>query len=260
MKIIQRLLDIIFPSDCTGCGERPAEKYSLCSECRKKYISEGFEKCTVCGENVMKCICSNDYIPHASTLIGGYSYCILTFYKSFSGFGHSERITEKMIYALKERGEYADLFADEMTRELERLFRRADEDISEWIITYPPRSAVKFKRYGFDQCELVVKQVSKKLGIPYVRVFERTDGEEQKSLGAQDRAVNADSTLRIRKDLVKQGGKYIVFDDIITTGSTISTAARHLYFCGASAVFPAAIAKSMTKEKIKGDSYDKRNA
>ena len=95
-----------------------------------------------------------------------------------------------------------------------------------------------------------MKQISKKLGIAYASVFERTDGEEQKSLGAQDRAVNADATLRIRKDLVKQGGKYIVFDDIITTGSTISTAARHLYFCGASEVFPAAIAKSMTKVKI----------
>ncbi len=185
---------------------------------------------------------------HTSTLIGGYSYCVLTFYKSFGSYGASERITEKMIFALKERGEYADFFADEISRELKRLFARADMDISEWIITYPPRSLVKLRQYGFDQCELVVKRISEKLGIPYVGLFERIDGEEQKSLGAQDRALNADATLKIKKELVKKGGKYIVFDDIITSGSTMSTAARNLYFCGAAEVFPAAIAKSMPKE------------
>ncbi|MBE6541010.1 MAG: ComF family protein [Ruminococcaceae bacterium] len=247
MNFFAKLLDLLFPPECSICRKNPSSKYSLCSECIKKYITEGFEKCSICGKQVMNCNCENDYTARTKTVIGGYSYCSLTFYKGYGKFGESDRITEKMILALKERGEYADLFADELSREVRKLFVRAGVDISEWLITYPPRSRAKLNLLGFDQCRLLAEKMSKKLGIPCVTLFERTDGEEQKSLSPRERAENADSTIVVKRDKVKNGGKYIVVDDIITTGATMSTAAKNLYFCGAAEVFPVSIAKTMLR-------------
>lgn len=247
MSFIKHILDIIFPPQCAVCCVNPAEKFGICADCMKEFVTEGFEKCPACGENALKCSCPNEYTDHTKTTIGGYSYCVLTFYKSVNKFGNSDRITERMIYSLKERGEFADFFASELSRELKRLFDRAEIDISEWIITYPPRSRAKFRELGFDQCEIMSEKLAELLGIPCVSLFYRDDGDEQKTLAAHERVLNADSSLKIDRSKVEKNRKYIVVDDIITTGSTMSTAARNLYFCGASEVFPTAVAKTMRK-------------
>lgn len=247
MSLIKHILDIIFTPQCVVCHVNPAEKFGICADCMKKFITEGFEKCPVCGENAMKCKCPSAFTDHTKTTIGGYSYCVLTFYKSVNKFGNTDRITERMIYALKERGEIADFFASELSRDLKRIFDRAAIDISEWIITYPARSRERFIELGFDQCELMAEKIAKNLNISCVSLFYPEDGDEQKNLDVHERALNADMSMKIDKSKVKSGGKYIVVDDIITTGSTMSSAARNLYFCGAAEVFPAAVAKTMRK-------------
>lgn len=157
-----------------------------------------------------------------------------------------------MILSLKDRGAFGDYFATMLAREIKSLFERGGGDLTEWIITYPPRSAEKYSEKGFDQSEEIARKIAKKLGVKFSTTFSRTNhGSEQKNLCATDRFSNAETSLVPIRERIRKGGKYIVFDDIITTGATIETMSKHLYFLGAEAVFPVSIARTFNSSDKK---------
>ena len=103
-------------------------------------------------------------------------------------------------------------------------------------------------KYGLDQSEEVTKYMAKRLGIPCRRTFVKLEGEEQKLLTMEERLVNASDTLVPRQKVIRKGGKYLLFDDIITSGATVMAASWHLYANGAAEVFPISIARTLQKE------------
>ena len=72
---------------------------------------------------------------------------------------------------------------------------------------------------------------------------------EQKELDRLGRLSNAENTLIPIPGRIPTGGKILLLDDVITSGATVSTAMRHLYFHGALAVFPIAIAKNYRSDE-----------
>ncbi|MBQ4353767.1 MAG: ComF family protein, partial [Clostridia bacterium] len=99
-----------------------------------------------------------------------------------------------------------------------------------------------------DQSEEIAAILALQLHIPLERLFGRRHGEEQKMLNHAQRQENAeDSLILIRQPA--ENGKYLLLDDIITSGATMEAAARQLRFAGASALFPVAAARSMPKSR-----------
>ncbi len=245
MGFLSKLSDIIFPESCRLCGEFDEVRYSLCKNCRAKYASETFERCGICRKNASKCTCSSEFASDTKTTVGGKYSSSLTFYMSHANRANTDRITERMIFALKSRGDFARFFAVELSRMIKGEFERAGLDISEWTLTYAPRSVAKFIECGVDQGDEVTRYLTRELGIKRKSLFVRSRSEEQKNLGREARALNVSETLLVRKKSVNPGGKYILFDDIITTGATISTAAKRLYECGAAEVYPVSIARTL---------------
>ncbi len=242
MSFIGKIIDLLLPPNCRLCGDLTEKREELCENCREKFIREAFLHCPACGCTADKCLCGAEFSHHIKEDIGGKLFSVLTFYDKSA----NDRVTEKLIFRLKDRGEFADFFAKEIARELKTLFKCAGEDISEWTVTYPPRSVGKFKEKGFDQGEEVATRLAKRLGIKCERTFVRcVAGTVQKTLNAKERKTNAEESLVPLRRHIKKGSKYIIFDDIITTGATVETVAKHLYFCGAAAIFPVAIAKAL---------------
>lgn len=247
-RLIQKGLDLLCPSTCTYCGKKTDGKLGLCVDCAAKYLHEQQLSCPRCGQTSEFCNCGCDF-PHTSkTTVGGRTHISLTFYIGSQEAYEEERITERMILHLKDKGHFAKFFAHELADEIERLFEHSEYQLDDWILTFPPRSVSNFTKYGIDQGEEVVKWMSRRLGIPWCRTFTKAEGDEQKSLSAEERMVNATATLIPRKRAIKPGGKYLLFDDIITSGATIMAASRHLYFCGAAEVFPVSIARTLPRE------------
>ena len=247
MNILKSILGLFFPQNCRICSERADDGGDLCVKCKEAFIREAFVRCPVCEKSVVGCTCGTDFTHHIKEDISDKRFISLTFYDKSS----KERITEKLIYMLKDRGEFADFFADELVRELKTQFSRAGENVEEWCVTYIPRSVAKFSEKGFDQSEEIAKRLARKLGAKFERTFFRgVSGTVQKSLGKAERRANAEESIFPQKKHIQTGGKYIVFDDIITTGATMETAIKHLYFCGAAKVFPVSIAKNLPR-KIK---------
>ena len=243
MNVFERLINFLIPSNCMICGKR-TDGGELCNECSGEFIRESFLKCESCGKPAAKCECGADFTAHTRTKIGGRGFIALTFYKS-KATQAAERTTERMIYALKNKGTFAEYFSTLLAGEIRSAFSKDGTDLSEWTVTYPPRSQGKFNRMGFDQSEEIARRLAKKLGVSFSETFTRTDeGEEQKNLRARERYLNAEeSRVPIKKNIIK-GGKYIIFDDIITSGATVETMAKHLYFAGADSVFPVTVART----------------
>lgn len=249
MKLFEIILRLLFPPCCAVCG-KPTESGDICDECLVKFRSESFLRCPECTGSLSSCRCiTSDAIHSVSrTKIGGRESFALTFYRNVDDRSGEERVTERMLHAFKDKGQLTDFFADELCGAIKRFFDANGVDTSEWILTYSPRSAEKKREVGYDQCERLVRAMSKKLGIPFAVTLTRSGGEQQKNLSESERKENALSSLRLKKDSVVANGKYLLIDDILTTGSTLSVAVRNLYFGGAGEVFPVTIARTYRKK------------
>ncbi|MBP3368494.1 MAG: ComF family protein [Clostridia bacterium] len=244
MNLFSKAIDILYPKRCRVCDSFEDVSNSLCKSCRTKYAREAFEKCSKCANTASRCTCTPDFALETKTAINGRYYSTLTFYKNSAKRADSDRITEKMILSLKTRGDFARFFAVELARMLRSEFEKANIDLSEWTLTYAPRSVKKYLECGLDQGDEVTRYLARELGIKRKLLFARSQSVEQKNLSRTERTENANESFIVRRHQVAERGKYILFDDIITTGATISSASRLLYEAGAAAVYPISIAKT----------------
>jgi len=110
--------------------------------------------------------------------------------------------------------------------------------------TWVPVSRRRKRRRGYDQAELLARAAAKSLGLRAEPVLEKwRDNPPQSSLAdAEARARNVAGVYRLRRGARCGGGTYLLIDDILTTGSTASEAARVMLAAGVSAVYFAALA------------------
>ena len=89
------------------------------------------------------------------------------------------------------------------------------------IICYVPMTKSSIRKRGFNQCEIICKNLSEALGIPLSRSLIKTkDTKEQKSLSKEERAKNIKDVFKVvDKDILNK--RILLIDDVVTTGSTL---------------------------------------
>lgn len=107
------------------------------------------------------------------------------------------------------------------------------------VVTWAPTSTRRRRERGFDQAELVARQVARQLGLPCRRLLERAPGAEPQT--GQDRWARLHGPAFRAHPRVPPSG-ILVVDDVVTTGATLRAAAAALAAAGARSVVPAAIA------------------
>ena len=110
-------------------------------------------------------------------------------------------------------------------------------DITFDIITSVPLHRKRQRLRGYNQSQLIGKELSALLNIPYVEVLEKhKDNEIQHTLKAKYRIKNVKNAYRlIDRKLVKNKNVLIV-DDIITTGCTLGECSKVIRNGGAKCV------------------------
>jgi len=207
------LLDLLYPPRCAFCGKLLERAGSgVCPDCEKSlpYAGEG----------------------GALQTIAGYP-CVRAFYY--------EAMVEQGVHALKfgraawRAGVFGRYIAQAAA---EYLGGRFD------AVTYVPVSWQRNYARGFDQARLLARAAAKAWGMkaePTLRKIRHN--RPQSSLNdPRQRQANAKGAYRPLPRAGIAGRRFLLIDDVITTGSTISACANTLLEAGAASVVCASLA------------------
>jgi predicted amidophosphoribosyltransferase len=107
------------------------------------------------------------------------------------------------------------------------------EGMGATVLTWVPGRPGDTRHKGFDHARLLAEGLSLLLGLPLVRLLERSrTGSDQSGLGREERWVNVRETFVSRTTRARVA----VVDDLVTSGATASAVASALTRGGAAGV------------------------
>ena len=235
---------------CAACGEILAwtpDPGAFCPDCLSKWEFAKVESCPSCFRSAADCTCMPKLLSDSGAL------CLrkLFFYRS----ARYKEVPNRLLYFIK-RHQNKRVF-DHLARELmpplwEELQTLGVEDPAQsCLFVSLPRGWTARSQYGFDQSERVCQALSALCEIPYLPLIRRKlGGVAQKTLNKKQRLRNMKRRLVLReKRLAKSGIELskrtvILFDDLVTTGATMSAAVSLLRRAGVRHVLCLALAKA----------------
>lgn len=217
--VFEALKELVFPRKCVFCGEILNRNESgICRSCRSVLPEYNEER----------------FLP------GLDGYCAVWYYEG--------AVRESLLrFKFHNRQDFAQAYGPELALRIMRQF--PDMDVLTWV----PVSKKRLRERGYDQAELLAKAAAKELGIPAVRLLEKTrDNAAQSGLAdARERKDNVQGVYQVHPDGRIAGKRVILIDDILTTGSTAGECARTLRQAGADQVYLAVVASGRNeKEKL----------
>ena len=212
-RIYRYAIDWIYPNVCPCCG---------------KYIDHDDAFCDECGDALTRF--SGSYtVPDAD---GFAAYCI-----------YNDAVKGAILEFKRERcGNSYYAFARGIADAVAASPFAGCID----MIVPVPVSGKSMKSRGYNQAELIAKELRWLIGVPYGNVLVKTrETKVQKRLGMSERSGNVAGAFAVSDRAGDVAGKrLLVIDDVCTTGSTLSEAARTLKAAGADKVYAAAFAKT----------------
>lgn len=216
------LLDILFPTRCVGCGLLGAR---LCLSCGYNLPYIRVLRCIYCGRASV-----NGKTHTACRSMGAID-------NQFSFF-HYRGTIRKIITDFKYRGSrdvFSELALALSVKKLSGLYR-AISSISPAYFQPIPLHPNRLRSRGFNQAEIIARFCSYHFGYPVIDVLSRIVDTPQQAtiLGRSDRISNMKGAFLVHR--IPPKSPIILVDDVVTTGSTVSEAARALKRSGVSSV------------------------
>lgn len=118
------------------------------------------------------------------------------------------------------------------------------------VLTYVPIAPLRRLKRGYDQVELIAHAVGAELDFPVSKTLQKIRNTPPQSSipDPARRRANVLGAYRVINPETIRGKRFLLLDDIITTGATASECARMLLSAGAKEVFCAAVAVSTHKK------------
>jgi ComF family protein len=117
------------------------------------------------------------------------------------------------------------------------------------VVTWVPTTTARRRERGFDQAELLARSLARRLRLPCRGLLRRCDGPPQTGRGLRERQQGP--RLELRGPRVP--ARVLLVDDVVTTGTSVSVAARTLRSGGASRVHVCAGARTSLKRAPEED-------
>ena len=118
------------------------------------------------------------------------------------------------------------------------------------VVTFVPISQKRRRKRGYDQSELLAKAVARELGLPLVKTLEKAvETSAQSTLDEKARKANVAGVYRVRPEATADITErhVLLIDDILTTGATLSEAAKTVAYLLPGSIVCAAVAQTRPK-------------
>ncbi len=219
INLKEKILNLIYPPVCGFCNGINSD--FLCDKCKNKL-------------NLMKISMVDDYLDAP-----------VYFDEHFFMFKYEKEIREEILkYKFDEKSymykSYAKLLSED------NVLKNGFIDKYDCIVSVPIHKR-RFKKRGYNQSELIAKDLSSKLGKNYCSdiLMKNKNIVAQSSLDRLSRVRNIKDAFIAGKNINHITDKNVViFDDVFTTGATVNECARILKEAGANLVGVFTIAKS----------------
>lgn len=141
-------------------------------------------------------------------------------------------------YKFLKRRSYYVTFARELAN------RIAASSLQYDLITWVPISFFRRVGRGYDQVELIAREAGKHLGCAPLKLLHkyRHNRRQSRIKGVDARRKNVAGVYKAVNEAQFRGKRVLLLEDIITTGATVSEAARTLKKAGAKEVSAACVA------------------
>jgi len=233
-KIKKFLFDLFFPRNCLGCKQ--PDTY-LCRDCFNKIPLAANNGCFFCekitGQGRVCLNCKKD--TYLDRVISATEY--------------KEPLTRELIKAFKYH------FVTELSEPLAQLLIRTIEanfllstDKSQFLIIPIPLHRHRLRYRGFNQAELIAQELAKHFHLPVdIEILQRriAKAPQAKISDTEKRKLNLIDVFALNSEVKNKlkGKTILLIDDVITTGATLSEAAKILRQNGAKEVWALTIAK-----------------
>jgi ComF family protein len=228
----------LFPAGCVLCGRTLLDSrdawYGLCGDCAASLTLGDERRCSRCGRPLIsergRCLsCREQEDRGEGSLLEGV-------FAAFPYGGAYRRLLRAYKFG-KSPG--LGNFLAEKLREARAVFPPGEPEGLCWV-PVPPRPG-KIRRTGWDQVERLAALLEKErpsgtpaAGIPLSRCLKRLASQSQKELNREQRKKNLRGRILCTK---KPPRSALLFDDLITTGSTLEACAAALKEGGTERVY-----------------------
>lgn len=112
------------------------------------------------------------------------------------------------------------------------------------LLTYIPISRLRRRKRGYDQTLLLARAAGAELGMTPLCTLRKKNRvkPQSRTIGPEERKRNIRGAFRVPEPELVAGKRVLLIDDVLTTGATVSEAARVLLAAGAKSVDVAALA------------------
>lgn len=229
------LLDLFFPKKCLNCGKNGAY---ICNSCLDKIEIIPNNKCPFCNRPVPNTfICEKCREKHfLDRLIWATPY--------------SNPLIKELIRVFKYH------FIKELAKPLSKLLIKSLENISNIVIVPIPLHERRLKERDFNQAELLAKEIAEHYSLPLeteILKRKRAVTPQAQIKDHKTRKTNIKGIFEIdpkftkkcldKKQNLLKDKTIILIDDVITTGATLSEAAKVLKCAGAKEIWGLVVAK-----------------
>ena len=220
MNLIERLISLLTPDDCLNCG---LEGKILCRECAEQ-LEQLPAICYGCGKLSRNCRpcpkCINRWRPEHVWFYAAYKDLAADLVQALK-FEQKRATARAMAELLDERLPYFE---------------------SAPLVTFVPTAPHRRRERGFDQAELIAKELAKLRGWHIATLLKRQKKVRQLGANRAIRRAQLKGAFRPTHQWLIKDNHILLVDDVVTTGATIEACAKTLLKAGAKQVDAAVFA------------------
>lgn len=225
-KLVEIVSNFFFPSRCLGCGRTGSY---LCQDCRSRLPRITPPICNKCGR------------PQPGALLCATCWSWNSYIDGIRSPFYFEGVIRQCVHQLKYYGLKASTsgLAELMARYL------TDSTIPVDVLVPVPLHRKKLRQRGYNQSELLAREIAKFAGLPVNSNSLRRVKDSQpqtRAVRVDVRRANVNNAFQC-SDLHLTGKQVVLIDDVCTSGSTLEACAVALKSAGVVTVWGLTLAR-----------------